>query len=264
MTAEIPNPQERYLGFPELGELEPKQFPQHVLIIPDGNRTWARQRGLEPIQGHMAGLQNTLELLRATKELPISRVSLWAFSNENNRRDEEEKNNLMKLFSQGLQAHTPELTAMNARLEVMGHLEALPQSVQAAFQESVEVTQSNTGQIVNILINFSGMDQEVRMHQKTARKVAQIIDTNHHISYDELLKNITPEWIEASRDGDGQVQPANLIIRTKEARTSGIGWLNGDSTSLYLRPDILFPDLRKEHIAEAIRFYSKVEHNYGV
>lgn len=264
MTPETERPLiEKYPGFPQLEALDPDQFPQHVLIIPDGNRTWARERGLSQMEGHMAGLQNTLELLRATRKLPIKRVSLWAFSNENNRRTPEEKNNLMELFTYGLKQHTPELVAENARLEVIGNLQALPENIQQAFNESVDLTRDNTGQIVTLLVNFSGADQDMRMHRKTAKRVIDLMRANPNIPDEILIKSVTQGWVEGARDGGGNIPPADLIFRTKESRTSGIGWYNGDSTILRFLPEKLFPDLTKDDLAEGILFYSKATHNRG-
>jgi undecaprenyl diphosphate synthase len=263
MSAERITSSERYPGFPQLEALNTDQFPQHVLIIPDGNRTWARQKGLSPMEGHMAGLNKTIEILRAARPLPIKRVSIWAFSYENNQRDAQEKANLYHLFGQGLADYTPELMEDDVKLEVLGDLDSIPSPVRQAFLDTMDETKNNSAQIVTVLVNFSGINQEVRINQKTALRVADLLRQNPNISDEVLKRSINEGWVKHLRDGEGRVTPADLIIRTKESRTSGIGWLNGESTALYLRPDKLYPDLNTDDIAQGILFYSKVTHNRG-
>ena len=95
--------------FPQLKEIPSEKFPNHILIIPDGNGRWAKRINSVPIIGHRQGFKVLKEVLRNLQDLPIHTVSIWGFAADNWKRPEKEIAELMKLFEEGLKEVVPDL-----------------------------------------------------------------------------------------------------------------------------------------------------------
>lgn len=239
--------------FPQLRKIPPEGFPQHILIIPDGNRRWAIAHKLEAVLGHRSGMQTTLDLMRDLDELPIKMVTFWAFSSDNWQRPREETDAMMAMLERGVKGNLAELQQRNIRLRHLGRTDRIPQSLAEALKDAAEATSQNTGTIVNLAIDFGGDDQEVRMAQKLLDMARAKPD----------LEKVTPELWFSLRDQDGMVPPADLLIRTSgERRTSGIGWLNNTPTELDFREE-LYPDIGSKDIVDAIIGFSQRNRRMG-
>lgn len=235
--------------FPALKEIPKSAFPQHVLIIPDGNRRFARSLSEESIFGHRKGVEVLQSILRDLRELPIQTVTVWGFSADNWQRSEEELGALMGLFEQAIKANLPELMQYNTRFVHLGRKDRLPESLQEAIRKAELETTENMGQTLCLAIDFGGMDQEIRMMEKLRM-----------MKEDQPL---TREIVEGLRDGDGTIPSADLIIRTSgEMRTSDIGWLNGANTELYFTRKF-FPDMTTKDIVDALVDFSRRHRRLG-
>lgn len=240
--------------FPQLKNIPNDHFPGHVLIIPDGNRRHARDSGLDAIEGHRQGLERTITILRDMRELPIGIVTLWAFSTNNWKRPPEEVDGLFTLLERGIQAYLPELQAEHVRFVHLGRKDRIPAGLRETIADAEESTMDNTGQIVCIAIDFGGEDQDVRIVKRIARDVKERF---------LFLENIDEELIKQYRDGEGLIPPADLIIRTSENRTSGIGWPEGEETQLYFIPGKLYPEIDTADIVTALVDFSGVNRRLG-
>ncbi|MBF8249966.1 MAG: hypothetical protein HW400_567 [Candidatus Levybacteria bacterium] len=234
--------------FPQLKDIPKERFPNHVLIIPDGNGRWAKRINSVPLMGHRQGFKVLKEVLRNLQDLPIDIVSIWGFAADNWKRPEEEVVGLMKLFEQGLKDLLPDLIKNKSKFIHLGRKDRIPFSLKVALEKVEKATGNNRGKILCLAIDFGGEDQEIRIMQ-AIRNLPKNIDINS-----ELVKKL--------RDGQGEILPADLIIRTSgENRTSDIGWL-GTNSEFYSISKLL-PDSNIEDFVKAILDYSKRERRFG-
>lgn len=237
-----------WIQFPVLKSLPKEKFPNHVLIIPDGNGRWAKRINSIPIIGHHHGVRILKEILRNLRDLPIQIVSIWGFATDNWKRSKKEIDDLMKLFEEELEDNLLDLMKNNSRFVHLGRKDRLPLTLQTTIRKVEETTKNNKGKILCIAIDFGGEDQELR-----TMKSIQKLPKN---------TNITLALIKKLRDGHGEIPPADLIIRTSgEQRTSDIGWL-GKNSEFYSISKLL-PDATMEDFVQALISYSKRERRFG-
>jgi len=234
--------------FPELKKLPVEKFPNHILIIPDGNGRWAKRINSVPIVGHRQGFKVLKEVLEDLQELPIKIVTIWGFAADNWKRSEEEVTELMKLFEGGIKDLVPNLIKNESRFIHLGRKDRIPFSLKVGIEKAEKATRNNKGKILCLAIDFGGEDQEVRIMQ-AIRSLPKNAEINS-----ELVKKL--------RDGHGEIPPADLIIRTSgENRTSDIGWL-GTNSEFYSISKLL-PDAGIKDFVKAILDYSGRERRFG-
>jgi undecaprenyl diphosphate synthase len=146
--------------------------PRHVAIIMDGNRRWARERGLPAIEGHRAGARAVRAAIRSAKRTGIEVLTVFAFSEENWRREALEVRLLMELvglFATGEREH---LVHENVRVRILGRPEGLPQSTRTALDALVQATAGCTGLALNLAINYGARAELCDAVRALARDVA--------------------------------------------------------------------------------------------
>jgi undecaprenyl diphosphate synthase len=144
-----------------------EEMPRHVAIIMDGNRRWARARGLTEMEGHAAGVEGIREIIRHAVRRGIEVLSLYAFSRENWARSDEEVSGLFMLLERVIRNETAELVAQGARVRLLGRMEELPPETQASLKEALDATIGGQRLQLNIAFNYSGRTELV----DAARKV---------------------------------------------------------------------------------------------
>lgn len=234
--------------FPQLKGIPPEKFPNHILIIPDGNGRWAKRINSVPIIGHRQGFKVLKGVLRNLQDLPINIVSIWGFAADNWKRSEKEVAELMKLFEEGLKEIIPDLLKNKSKFIHLGRKDRIPMSLKKTIENAEKITRNNKGKILCLAIDFGGEDQELRI-MKTIQKLSK-------------TTNITSELVRKLRDGQGEISSADLIIRTSgENRTSDVGWL-GTNSEFYSISKFL-PDATMEDFIKAFIDYSKRERRFG-
>lgn len=251
-----------YDRHPALGEIPREGFPHHVFIIPDGNRRSAARNGQEPLSGHQSGLQKTLELLRAMRELPVGIVTLWGFSADNWKRSEQETGGLMDLFDKNICLNLTELMGNDARLVHLGRKDRIPPWLADTLRAAEEQTMENKGQIVCLAIDFGGQDHNQRLVQNATMMAATIAREHPEMTPREIAASFDKDRVAALSDTSGLIPPADLIIRTSERRTSDVGFINGPQTELVFI-DKFFPDLTEGDIVEAMVYFSQRTRRLG-
>lgn len=241
---------EIFRQFPKLAKIAEDKFPQHIFIIPDGNRRYAKKHGKPTVWGHTKGFRVALNLLRYFRPLPIRAVTLWGFASDNWKRSESEVNHLMRIYGLIIDNYLDELVESNSRFIHLGRKDRIPKKLAEKFHMAEEKTKKNSGQIISLAVDFGGEDQNLRMIEKARR-----LPKNEKIN-EETLWNL--------RDSKGLVRAADLIIRPSETRTSDVGWINGKHSVLYFLPDKLFPEVTEADVADAIYYYSQTKRNEGV
>lgn len=221
--------------------------PQHVAVIPDGNRRWARQKGLETKEGHKAGYENLLKIADLAFQRGVKSVSGYVFSTENWSRAEDEVGYLMKLAAWVLKEEGRKLHAKGIQVRVIGSQSKLSQDLLDGFKQLEELTRYNTAGTINICFNYGGRND--------------IIEAINHIieagvtSVDEVS---FPKWLATSGNPD-----PDLIIRTSgEQRLSNFMLWEGAYSELYFS-DVLWPNFNEAELDLALTEYAKRKRNYG-
>ncbi|HSO29029.1 MAG TPA: polyprenyl diphosphate synthase [Candidatus Sulfomarinibacteraceae bacterium] len=136
-------------------------LPRHVAIIMDGNRRWARARGLPELDGHPAGVEAIRGILRHARRRGIRVLTLYAFSRENWARSDAEVVALFGLLEAAIRSETDELRAQGVRVRMIGRLDELPPATRASIDDALDATSSGTEMLLNIAFNYAGRTELV-------------------------------------------------------------------------------------------------------
>jgi len=224
-------------------------LPHHVGIIMDGNGRWARAHGRPRLFGHRAGVENLRKILRASVELGISIVTLYAFSTENWTRPEDEIHGLLRILGDALDKEIGELHKNGVQLRHIGDLSPLSDPLKKQIQIAMDLTRNNDRLIANIAFNYGGRQEITEAVRKIVRK------------------NIPPESITedviSAHLYTGGLPDVDLIIRTSgELRTSNFLIWQGAYAEYYVTPTF-WPDFDKDELYRALEAYSKRSRRFG-
>ena len=226
-------------------------LPQHVSIIMDGNGRWAKQRGKERTEGHIEGVESVRACTEYAAERGIKYLSLFAFSEENWGRPQEEVEALMSLMVKCISAETPTFTKNNIRFVVLGNLERLSEGLRTEIADCMALTAGNTGLTLILFLSYSGKWDIVQA-------------ANTVLASNGGEGEITMEQLEAALCTRAAAIPdPDLLIRTSgEMRISNYMLWQSAYTEYYFT-DILWPDFRKNEFKAALDEYAKRERRYG-
>jgi undecaprenyl diphosphate synthase len=227
------------------------KVPDHIAIIPDGNRRWARARGLHTLEGHRKGFEAAVKVSRAARDLGVHTVTLWGFSTENWDRAKEEIGYLMKLYEKLVDDYLKEAKKEKVRIVHLGRKDRLPEALLKKIVFAEESTKDNIKHIMNIAIDYGGQDDIIRATQAMIRD---------GVKPERVDKKLFEKYV----DTKGQPYPyVDLIIRTSgEQRTSGFLLWQSAYAETYWENDH-FPDFTAEKLKAAILDYSRRRRRFG-
>jgi undecaprenyl diphosphate synthase len=233
--------------------LDPAELPAHVAVIMDGNGRWAKKRMLNRVKGHEKGADTVRMVVRASRELGISVLTLYAFSTENWQRPETEINALMALLKRFLKSEKQEMLENNIRLNAIGETERLPDSVSTLLREIMQASQNNTGMMLNLALSYGARPEIVRMVRQLSAEAAS--------------GNIKPETIDEQMVSNHlytrNIPDPDLLIRTSgEMRISNFLLWQIAYSEIYVT-DTLWPDFNREEYMEILKDYQGRERRYG-
>jgi len=229
------------------------RLPSHVAIIMDGNGRWARQRGLDRIFGHQQGVNAVREIIETAAELGIRFLTLYAFSNENWRRPDEEVSALMGIMVQSLSNETDTLLKNNIRLKAIGDMERLSNDVRERLLETIELTSVSTGLNLIIAMSYSSRWEIAMAARKISTDVKEGILNPLTITEENFEKYLTTVGI----------PDPELMIRTSgELRISNFLLWQAAYAEFYFT-DTLWPDFGKDDFYSAIIDFQKRERRFG-
>ena len=133
-----------------------EHIPQHIVLFPDGNRRWAREKGLHTLEGHKKGYDNLLNLTKWCKSRGVKTLTAFGFSTENWNRTEEEVTYLMKLLEGCLIDNLSKYDKEGTKVRVIGQKDRLPKSLQEAIIKAEEATKNNQNLNLNLAISYGG------------------------------------------------------------------------------------------------------------
>lgn len=224
-------------------------LPRHIVLIPDGNRRWAKEHGLPLEEGHRKGFEAVLATTRAAESWGIKYFTIWAFSTENWNRDALEVRDLMRLFKEFIKKFLREFLEKGVRIIHLGRKDRIPKFLLDTIEDAMVKTQHNDKFFVNIALDYGGRDEIVRAVKKI---IAAGKDPNK-VDESEFRKFL---------DTNGQPEP-DLIIRTSgEKRLSGILPYQAAYAELYFEKAYL-PDFTPEHLKRAILDFSNRQRRFG-
>ena len=137
-------------------------LPEHVAIIMDGNRRWAKKNNLSTPQGHKEGAENLKRIAKFANKIGIKYLTVYAFSTENWKRAEEEVSALMLLLQTYLDDYSKRADTENIRVKVLGDITALSEGMQKSILKCMDRTKNNTGVTFNIALNYGGRDEIIK------------------------------------------------------------------------------------------------------
>ncbi|HZK40549.1 MAG TPA: isoprenyl transferase [Atribacterota bacterium] len=229
------------------------KLPQHLAIIMDGNGRWAERRGLPRSAGHREGAKTVRKLITNCLDFNIPILTIFAFSTENWKRPKNEITYLIKLFERVLSREKANLVKNNIKINFIGRLDNLPNSLTEKMKELHESTKRNNKLILNIAINYSGRTEIVDAIKsillKIDKKKLSIEEINENIIRDNLYTYDLPD--------------PDLLIRTAgEMRISNFMLWQIAYTELWVTP-VFWPDFDENNLVEAIRNFQKRVRKYG-
>ncbi len=217
-------------------------IPQHVAIIMDGNRRWARQRGLFVVKGHRKVAEETIEKLADfALSKGIKYLTLWAFSTENWQRPKEELDGIMDLFRETFATSAAKLHDKGVRVASIGDLSRFPNDVREGIEHWVNETKNNQQLIVTFALNYGGRDEIVRAVKAGGEKFADFLDTKRMLDLPD---------------------PDLLIRPGGEKRLSGFLIWQSVYSELYFT-DVLMPDFDDREFDKALLDYAQRQRRFG-
>ena len=228
-----------------LEDIDKNNLPKHIAIIMDGNRTWARKKGLDPKLGHREGAKVLENIVRYANKIGIKHLTVYAFSTENWKRTVEEVGALMLLLGNYLDDFAKRADTENVKIQVLGDISALSKRLQASIDKAVKRTENNTGVVFNVAFNYGGRAELVMATKEIAKQVKE-----GKIQIDD----ITEELISNTIYTKGQPDPELMIRTSGQIRTSGfLPWQTIYSEFVFMKKN--WPDFTEEDLLIAIKEY---------
>jgi len=230
-------------------DLPAADLPRHVAIIMDGNRRWARERGLTELEGHAAGVEAIRGLLRHVVRRGIPILSLYAFSRENWARPDDEVAGLFALLEQAIRNETAELRTQGVRVRLLGRLDELPEATRRSIGEALAATAGGDRLLLNIAFNYAGRTELVDAVRRLVRSgiAAEAIDE---------------QAISGALYTAGLPDP-DLVIRTGgEQRLSNFFIWQSAYAEFYSCP-VLWPDFGPEAFDAALVEFARRTRRFG-
>jgi undecaprenyl diphosphate synthase len=223
--------------------------PQHIGIIMDGNRRWAKDHDLATRQGHARGQEVLRDIAQAAFESGVKYLSVYAFSTENWRRTEEEVGYLMRLLVKGVDMYMQEFNDAGIRVVFLGRRDNLDAKILRSIEKAEQNTKSNEKGTLAICFNYGG-------HQEIVDVARQIVANDHTVD------DIDEQMIEKYLYGP-EIPPIDLIIRTSgEQRLSNFMLWRAAYSELYF-VDKHWPDFTAEDLRQAVDEYIHRGRRFG-
>jgi undecaprenyl diphosphate synthase len=236
-----------------LSKINMKKIPKHIAIIMDGNGRWAKKRNLPRTLGHAAGVEALRDIVKASSQIGVKVLTLYAFSTENWKRPKNEVNALMNLLVEYLKKEVDELHQENVKIITIGDITKLQLKCQNELNKACEKTKNNSGLILNLALNYGGRSEIVEM-VKTISEGVKI----GKIELDEIDENMVSNNLYTK----GLPDPDLIIRPSGELRISNF-LLWQCAYSEFWFSDIYWPDFKKNNLYKAIIDYQGRDRRFG-
>ncbi len=234
-------------------EIDYNNLPEHIAIIMDGNRRWAKQRGLEASLGHKEGAENLKRIAKFANSIGIKYMTVYAFSTENWKRTEKEVSAIMKLLKFYLKDFLTSANNDNIKINVIGTDFKLNDEIKEEILKVEEKTLKDTGMTLNIAFNYGGRDEIVNATKKIAEKVKE-----NEMSIEEITEQTIADNIYTA----GQPDP-DLVIRTSGEQRISNFLLWQIAYSEFVFSNKYWPEFSNEDLLETIKEYQHRTRKFG-
>ena len=237
----------------QIDNIEKDLLPKHIAIIMDGNRRWAREKGIDTKLGHKAGAETLEKIASFANKIGIKYMTVYAFSTENWKRTKEEVGALMLLLKAYLDKFLNKESLRNIKIRVLGDIENLDKGIKESIEKIVEKSKNNTGLTLNIAFNYGGRAEIVRAVKRISEKVKN----------DELeLEEINEEIVENNLYTVGEPNPDLLIRPGGELRISNfLLWQLAYTEFVFTNK--YWPDFSEEDLLKAINIFETTNRKFG-
>ena len=233
--------------------MEEDNIPKHIAIIMDGNRRWARAKGMDPKLGHKEGAKTLEKIVRYANKIGLKYITVYAFSTENWKRAEDEVNALMLLLQNYIEDYSKRADSENIKVQFIGDTTAFKPKMQKGIKDCIERTKSNTGVTFNIALNYGGRAEIIKAVKEIAKDVKE-----NKIEIENIDENMVSNYLYTK----GQPDPDLLIRTSGEMRLSNfLPWQLVYSELLFVNK--YWPDFSEEDLDFAIEEYQKRTRNFG-
>jgi undecaprenyl diphosphate synthase len=226
-----------------------KYLPKHVAIIMDGNRRWAEKQGLSRIEGHRAGANTALEVIKYLNSKGISYVTLFSFSTENWNRPANEVNELMRMLEQYITSESRKLDKLGFRIKHIGHTDRLSKKLMQGIEQAIIKTAKNTGITINLAFDYGGR--------------TEIVDAAKKIVESRIPANEIDQSVFANSLYTAGMPDVDLLVRTGgELRLSNFLMWQLAYSELFFTP-VLWPDFSPKEMDTALSAFQSRERRFG-
>lgn len=226
-------------------------IPLHVAIIPDGNRRWAKKRGLPVFEGHRRGFDRAFEIVKKAREVNIKILTLWAFSTENWKRSKQEVNNLMYLYRIMIDKNLEQALKQKVRIVHLGRKDRIDSDLREKIINAEKKTKNFKRYYLGIALDYGARDEILRAIERLLKER-------------NLNQQLTEENFNQLLDTKLLPYPnVDLVIRTGgEQRISGF-MLWQAAYSEYIFYPKFFPDFSPDDFEKCIKEYQKRQRRFG-
>lgn len=235
-------------------ELDPKFLPRHVAIIPDGNRRWAREHGLESWEGHEEGAKRIEEIVREAREIGVREISFWGSSLENlTKRPLKERQELLRIYATYFEklVNAEDIHTDKVRIRCIGRWEEqFPDRLKGILRRGIEATSQYDGYFLNFFLAYSGDDDMLQAVKRIAGE-----DLAPGMVTDQVLKRhlMTAE-----------LPDVDLLVRTGNDPHLSAGFMMWETRDAQLSfPALHFPDYGAEAFRASLVEYAERERRFG-
>jgi undecaprenyl diphosphate synthase len=231
--------------------LAPVTLPQHIAIIMDGNRRWAKNKFMPAAVGHAAGAKRVRDIVKACSDMGVPHLSIFAFSTENWKRPADEVSSLMNLFMTYLQKEVDNMNRNGVRLKVVGDKSRFAPTLQELIVRAEAQTASNTRITLTVCANYGGRWDMIQ--------AAQAWQQAHP---GQTLQSLTEEAL-APYLSTAYAPEVDLLIRTGgESRVSNFMLWHAAYAEMFFTDD-LWPDFSPARLQEAIVWFAGRDRRFG-
>lgn len=217
------------------------QVPKHLALLMDGNGRWAQARGLSRTDGHRAGAENMMWIVRSCCDIGIEYLTLYLFSTENWKRPPSEVDGMMHLVDEFLDRELSTIHAWNIRLVHLGRIQGISPVIARKIRHALELTRANSGMTLAVALNYGSR--------------ADILDAVRSLMAQGVAPELITEHMIAAHLSTASLPPPDLVIRTSgEQRLSNfLLWESVHST--FYTTNIAWPDFTPEHLFNIIHLF---------
>jgi len=227
--------------------------PEHIAVIMDGNGRWAKQKGLNRIQGHKEGVESVRDIVDACAQVGVRYLTLYTFSTENWNRPVSEINALMELLIRTLRKEMDTFLEKGVRLQSIGNWSELPIAAQRELEESITASSENERITLILALSYSGRWEIIEATRALARRAR-----DGYLDPDSIDESMISQALETVT-----VPDPDLLIRTGgDIRVSNFLLWQIAYSELYFT-DVYWPDFRRKQLYDAIKVFQSRDRRFG-